>query len=576
MDIITSEWAEIRPDVNAEAEFLEILSDFGNPLELLREAISNSIDANATWVKISFDVRIIEGNKRVVIIVQDNGDGMTGNVLARDFWGLGFSPSRDRKKTNKNIDTIGEKGHGTKIYLRSENVIVKTQCAKGAFISECDNPLSALSRGELHRPMIASSENFWDHNGTEITVIGYNDNVRADFQQNIVKDYLLWFTKIGSIELQFGIDRLKNFEVYLKCLGEDEYENMQFGHLFPKENPDIDKLFDEFSTDAPDKYVKYYSIQDRLPNHPEVDYQVFISVEGDGIKREYNPMIRDRRRKDTGRYRVGDRYGLWICKDYIPVVRVNEWITGFGSGSNAFTILHGFVNCQELRLTANRGTIANTDPLILQELQQVIRKVIDDIDVELADKGLYTLRYWQQEQRTLEKEKAEWNRRIKSLKKRRVAYVDGKLLIEPQNESELFALFIVIQTLHPDLFEFQPLDYNTTIGIDLVARNKSKAHITEGEHAYVELKYLLRKDFNHGFQYLRWIVCWDFAKSIGQGSEFTSLEGSERRYLKIDQDDDGSTLYWLDYRRERKIEVIKLKEFLRQKLNIEFEYPPRK
>jgi len=42
-----------------------------------------------------------------------------------------------------------------------------------------------------------------------------------------------------------------------------------------------------------------------------------------------------RRGRDTGRYRVADRYGLWLCKDYIPIQRINDWIIGFGTGSNS-------------------------------------------------------------------------------------------------------------------------------------------------------------------------------------------------------------------------------------------------
>lgn len=35
-DIEIQQWEEITPQVNSEAEFLEIASDFGNPLEIVR------------------------------------------------------------------------------------------------------------------------------------------------------------------------------------------------------------------------------------------------------------------------------------------------------------------------------------------------------------------------------------------------------------------------------------------------------------------------------------------------------------------------------------------------------------
>jgi hypothetical protein len=40
----------IIPKVNGPQEFLEIANDFSNPLELVREAISNSFDARASFV----------------------------------------------------------------------------------------------------------------------------------------------------------------------------------------------------------------------------------------------------------------------------------------------------------------------------------------------------------------------------------------------------------------------------------------------------------------------------------------------------------------------------------------------
>jgi hypothetical protein len=42
------DWEVIQPEVNAEAEFFETLNDFGNPMELLREAISRRSEERLT------------------------------------------------------------------------------------------------------------------------------------------------------------------------------------------------------------------------------------------------------------------------------------------------------------------------------------------------------------------------------------------------------------------------------------------------------------------------------------------------------------------------------------------------
>ncbi len=559
-------WNSIKPEVNEEAEFFEIVNDFGNPLEILREAISNSIDASATFLKIGFDVKEIEGKKRLVITLSDNGEGMNSDIIKKDFWGLGYSRSRGRP------EAIGEKGHGTKIYLRSEKVEVKTHHKDRAYVSVCENPLAALSKKNLHQPKWRSIVPEQKKTGTEIVIIGYNDNQRSFFKQSIVKDYILWYTKLGSIEKEFDIKDFENFKVHLKCLDKNEYEEISFGHVFPTQNSNIEKLFAKNGSSAADLYVKKFSWKnEHLNEHPEVVYNAIISVEGDEIKRIYNPMIQDRSRKETGKYRVADRYGIWLCKDYIPIMRVNEWITGFGSGSNAFVLLHGFVNCQDLKLTANRGSIANTDPKILEELKVEIKKKIDEIDEELHGNGVYTLRGWQQEERTIKQEGDEFKRRIKNIKKRNASIFNKRIYLEPSNESELFGLFIAIYSKYNKYFNFEIVDYNTSTGIDIIIRNVGGKIISDGEFAYLELKYLLNpRRFNHSFKNLQWIVCWDFDKSMVEGTEFVGIEENDTRELKI-VDEGGELTYFLDSpRRSRKIQIIRLKEFLKEKLNIEF------
>jgi hypothetical protein len=566
----------IIPEVNSNAEFLEIVTDFGNPLEVFREAISNAVDAGATRVIIDCSVPSYNGNPRLKLVIEDNGLGMSKEILTTEFWGLGFSSTRDRKQ---NLDAseyspIGEKGHGTKIYLRSEYVKVITKSSDGSFTSICEEPFARLSRNDLHSPYVIDESNELPGFGTRIEIIGYNDNVRDQFQQKIVKDYLLWFTKVGSIERQFGINDLENFEVQLRCIGEKNFEIIRFGHPFPPENSNIDELFRLHSVDAADHYVKYYKEEGRLERFPEVDYQIFIAVEGDSVKRSYNRLLRERVRTQ-GDYRVADRYGLWICKDFIPITRVNEWISGFGSGSNAFGLLHGFINCQSLRLTANRGTIANTNPAYIQELESVVKRIVDKIDTELAENGIETLRGWQKEERTKEKEKAEYKRRTQEIRRRSKGKYskDGKeyIFVEPLNESEVFGIFMQVLTLHPELFEFRPLDYNTTNGIDIIAINKSASAIIEQEFQYVELKYDIPKQFNHGFELISWIVAWRIGKKVGAGGVVENADGKDRRNLVVESDDNETYYYLTSPSAKRRIQILPLEDIMKFKLGIHFE-----
>jgi hypothetical protein len=99
-------------------------------------------------------------------------------------------------------------------------------------------------------------------------------------------------------------------------------------------------------------------------------------IEGDEAKRSYNKMITGRGRPiEYGMYKVEDRYGLWVCKDYIPIKQVNEWL---GLGKRLETKYHAFVNCQELRLTANRGDVGNTPPDLLQAIEHTVKQVYEE------------------------------------------------------------------------------------------------------------------------------------------------------------------------------------------------------
>ena len=101
-----------RPRVNEAREFIEIAKDFKRPQELLREALSNSWDANASTTAITIEPATAPANTRgrrkqlLNITIQDDGDGMNVDEIGY-FFNLGDS--------HKPFGSIGTKGHGTKI-----------------------------------------------------------------------------------------------------------------------------------------------------------------------------------------------------------------------------------------------------------------------------------------------------------------------------------------------------------------------------------------------------------------------------------------------------------------------------
>lgn len=559
------EWEKFTPKVNESAEFLEIASDFGNPLELFREALHNAYDWGATIFKIKVFVEAIDGQDKLVIELSDNGDGMSKDTIVNHFWNLGDSKSRSRK------DAIGEKGHGTKIYLRSDRVLVKTNDGNASYESRCIGAFSCLNSGNVHMPEVRESSQEYPK-GTSIRIEGYNNNQRAQLKQGILKDYLYWYTVLGTVENQFPSRKMKEFKVYLQALDQEEPEELTMGHPFAAVNSNINALFEAYGEEAADYYVKKYIYANQtLETMPEIRFDVVIYFEGDEAKRAYNPMLRMKKNASNGTYKVSDRYGLWLCKDFVPVQRINEWITSFGTGSNSFGLLHGFINCQKLRLTANRGTIANTNAQIISELRKAVQKIMDEINIDLYKHDVMTLRKWRDEERTREFEEAAFKKR-KELVTQKQYFIDkGRIFLVPRNEAELYGTFISLYTLHSEDSEFEPLDYDESAGIDLLARNKSDNRIADCEFWYIELKYQFgATEFNHSFSNIRHIVCWELSPKVKDGSILkTSVEDQTRTLHIIPNNEGGMNTYYLDSDNALiKIKVLCLKEYVTKELHL--------
>ncbi len=229
---------ELTPSVDPTQEFVEIAYDFANPLDLVREGISNSFDAEATEIEILFEVETEYGEKVLIITINDNGHGMSKPEL-QSFFDLGNSTRRD------DDSAIGEKGHGTKVYFNSSEINVTTTHNGTRYVAVMETPIKKLHDHII--PLVSvTAETCDDPNGTSIVIKGYNNNRRDKFTHEILKDYILWFTKMGSVEKEFGIEKYKDIQLILKGVNRKEPETIIFGHIFPEESKNVTLLFDEY------------------------------------------------------------------------------------------------------------------------------------------------------------------------------------------------------------------------------------------------------------------------------------------------------------------------------------------
>jgi len=186
----------ITPKVEETQEFIEIANDFSNPLDLVREAISNAYDAKATEIKIIFEVIQEYGESFLKISLHDNGSGMNQEGL-QSFFDLGNSLRRN------DSDAIGEKGHGTKVYINSRKIEVITKNSGVIYHAIMSEPFRKLYNREIPTVDVTLTKEDGIGQGTEIIIYEYNNNRREKFTHEILRDYIQWFTKHGSIEKQF-------------------------------------------------------------------------------------------------------------------------------------------------------------------------------------------------------------------------------------------------------------------------------------------------------------------------------------------------------------------------------------
>lgn len=261
---------KITPKVDETQEFIEIANDFSNPLDLVREAISNSYDAQATDISIAFNVIKQYGESILEITLNDNGAGMSSDEL-QNFFDLGNSTRRE------DSSAIGDKGYGTKVYFNSRKIEVRTSMGNSGLHAVMDDPFRKLHDREIPTVHVTSLTDF--PRGTEIRILGYNNNRRDKVTHYILKDYISWFTKHGSIENQFS-DSTRPVTLKLKGLGHDDYETIPKGHVFPEDSEGINSLFEKRLTKAPDYYSKKIIWNGVLRNFPEMKYQAVFCIEG--------------------------------------------------------------------------------------------------------------------------------------------------------------------------------------------------------------------------------------------------------------------------------------------------------
>lgn len=511
----------IRPRVNEAREFLEIAKDFKDPKEIIREALSNSWDARATKVSLKFDLQRIPNSRRKKLMVEiyDDGDGMSAEPRQgietseiEDFFNLGDS--------NKTYGCIGTKGHGTKIYYKSNGIVVETW-KKGKYVkAETEvNPWESLRKGIVPTYKM-DDEKELEGKGTRILIDGFLGKQKDFNSIDQLIQYISWYSVIGSFGQYFG--NPKKMDVELRPVNCPTFVSIPFGFKFPDENIDLSKTSDNFCKLFGPKKIECGHTESGKKVEVEIIGAVLGEVKRDVVSHTYDMM------------------GLWLCKDYIRIERNNSCIEEVFKGQYWYRTFLIFANCQQFDLTANRNNVRTEDEEYRLAFEG-IRNFIKEINDDQCTKDYFVKNKKEKEEKgqaKTENEKKERHKnrqneiaeRINRYKGRAdlITTINGAPIKEPIYEVETaLVLQAMITAQHPGI-DFRIGEYNINLGTDLLVEYKSKGIPS---YAWVELVQKLSNLFtwSHPPEGIHKIICWE----LGDSKEKQNLQdGREARLTK--------------------------------------------
>ncbi|WP_338727006.1 ATP-binding protein [Haladaptatus sp. DJG-WS-42] len=344
---------EYKPKVNEINEFLEIASDFEDPLELIRESLSNSYDAGATDVLI----RIRTGATGSDITIEDDGEGMSQRDL-ESFFDLGNS-----RKT----DGIGYKGHGTKIFYKSDGIKVNTSKNKKTLHAEMEQPWEKLNNRELPTYSVTEHDAPAERSGTQIKIQGFKSGEGfspESLTYNKIHNYLKWKTIAGSTGHFFEDDsREMNITVDLDSGIDDTMDELQTTNHFEFPREQLRPGTGDFPEERMCKH--YGPIELEVPFDGGHTTLEIVGMVGGKAARNELPTY--------GRHST--QFGIWLAKDHIKIERLNEAI----SHDNEFIHFLFVANCQDIELSANRGKIRNKASKVYQTIEEELNHYLSKV-----------------------------------------------------------------------------------------------------------------------------------------------------------------------------------------------------
>lgn len=561
----------------------ELAENKVSALEVVREALSNARDHKATrvWIRTEKDQR-----NRVTLTIADDGEGMDQARLAA-FWGVGATSKADPRQA------IGYKGHGTKLFFDCERLSVATRTEpSGAWrVTALDTPLKRtdeeIPEAELE-PASALEKTIAElklERGTVILIeeVGFEDPSDLTSRPKI-ESYCDWFTVMGDVRsglfdtrAEFHhamvgrlpvLDDLRPHEreprsllVHLRVNGEKGYAPLGLGPTH-KDKDFLRAWQDDLDThkahpgllgyghrfaDVHESPVGATRVRDDSSSLRLTSPASWATADGiaivarvEGHRRQLDTYLEASWQGHPGLYGFEQRFGLWLCRDFIPITQCNDLLRGALERASRSRLRFElanlrnwkvFINYQDFRLTANRDDISNRtslEPRITEALSTVLSDALKNKSFQDWVGRLRTATLERGKKREIDQmrerldEVEAW---VKTTPKRDgidPMAVDGLSLRDkeyslplkaPRSEQELFYVYGLLSGRYE--MPIHIIEYDASEGVDAIGQMLVPGLMTD-KRAHVRVEFKLEvlpgNPIHHFFDAIDVIICWKVGK----------------------------------------------------------------
>lgn len=537
------------PKVKEAAVFKEIALNIVNPLEVIREGISNSFDADAKYISIVAK-RDEKGN--FILEIYDDGIGMDLENIHK-FFNLG-----DSQKTTLGI---GEKGLGTKTYYKSDKITVFTRTKGGiAYKATMDKPWYRLINGEVPEYIIEELNYSENITGTKVVIENYKvDNPEKYFNYDTMKDYILWFTAGGSFRNLFAhytelYKLIKNMQIAPRIFIDDKItgfsDEIVGVHHFapPQEIPTEDP--NELIYNKSVNYCRHFGPfhRDTNINGEYVSMQIYGTISGINCRRSICRL----RQGETYK----SRFGVYLAKDFIPFTKRNDLL-----GDEHYYHYHILINSQDFMLTADRNNLSNENDLKIKWVLEQAKDIIYTSIKPLSESGYFTLRKREEEEYMIRSKISVLHRSIENLCKLDNLEINKiPITKKPYCETQVALLFVSLLSNDQTRCKIDAIKkivaYYSKNTTDMICiDNRNKQVLVEFEH---RLSNLFRHQ--HPIGTFDYVVCWEVDIELNTPKQLSNVN-----VVLVNE----NNKFFLKYADGEPVQVIELKEVVNALMNNE-------